>query len=228
MILKIAQVQDFSRGIPVFRVPVRIGIVAPAGRTTRTVWVQGKEETFELPAGAKPLFVRFDEGNVLIKELAFPKEREELFYGLGNDDVIGRIWAAGELTRLKSDPTVIERLNASAVEALAATGDKRAAAVLRKAALDANSSVRAAAVRALGGLEDRSLSDFFKDRFRKEASDLVKAEAVRALGLTADAADASFLEEAASCPAHRDMVGREAEAVLKRLRERKGTDRGLT
>jgi hypothetical protein len=40
---------------------------------------------------------------------------------------------------------------------------------------------------------------FFKDRFRKEASDLVKAEAVRALGLIAE----------------------EAEAVLKRIRKRK-------
>ena len=62
---------------------------------------------------------------------------------------------------------------------------------------------------------------FFKDRFRKEASDLVKAEAVRALGLIAEEADASFLEETASVPSHRDMVGREAEAVLKRMRERK-------
>jgi aminopeptidase N len=233
VILKVAQVQDFSRGIPVFRVPVRIGIVTPEGRTTRTVWICGKEETFEFPAGAKPLLVRFDEGDVLIKELVFPKDREELFYGLRNDDVIGRMWAAGELARLRADPAAIECLSASAVgdpfwavrksavEALAATGDKRAPAVLKKAALDANSSVRAAALRALGGLKDRAFSGFFKDRFRKEVSDLVKAEAVRALGIMADPADASFLEEAASVPSYRDMVGGEAGAALKQIRERK-------
>ena len=45
--------------------------------------------------------------------------------------------------------------------------------------------------------------------------------AVRALGIMADPADASFLEEAASVPSHRDMVGREAGAALKQIRERK-------
>ena len=82
-------------------------------------------------------------------------------------------------------------------------------------------SVRAAALRALGGFEDRSFLGFFKDRFRKEASDLVKVEAVRALGLIAEEADASLFKETASVPSHRDMVGREAEAALKQIRERK-------
>ena len=227
--LKVAQVQDFSRGIPVFTVPLAIGIVTPEGRETKKVWVRGKEETFEFPAGTKPLLVRFDEGNVLLKEFSFPKDREELFYQLRNDDVIGRMWAAGELARLKDDSVTIERLIASALddpfwavrqsaaEALAATGNRRVPAVLKKTCLDTNSSVRTAGLKALGDLKDRDLIGFFKDRFRKDASDLARAEALRAMGKTGDPAVAPFLKEAASVPSHRDMVRRAAEDAMKQI-----------
>jgi len=227
--LKVAQVQDFAKGVPVFRVPVAVKIVTAKGKDTKKVWIREREETFEFPAETKPLIVRFDEGNTLIKEVSFPKDREEIFYGLMNDDVIGRMWAAGELARLRADSAAIERLSASvvgdpfwavrksAVEALAATGDRRAPAVLRKAALDANSSVRTAGLKALGDLKDRDLIGFFKDRFKKDASDLARAEALRAMGKTGDPAVVPFLKEAASVPSHRDMVRRAAEDAIKQV-----------
>jgi hypothetical protein len=105
----------------------------------------------------------------------------------------------------------------SAAEALAATGDRRAPAVLRKAAIDANSSVRTAGLKALGDLKDRDLVGFFKDRFRKDASDLARAEALRAMGKTGDPAVGPFLKEAASVPSHRDMVRRAAEDAIKQV-----------
>jgi aminopeptidase N len=78
--LKVAQVQDYSRGIPAFRVPVEVGIATAKGKTTSTVWVCEKEQSFEFPSETRPLMVGFDEGNVLIKELNFPKGIEELLY----------------------------------------------------------------------------------------------------------------------------------------------------
>ena len=73
--LKVAQVQDFSKGVPVFRVPVSIKLVTAGKTEIRKVWIEEREETFEFPVAAKPLLVRFDEDNVLIKESTFPKER---------------------------------------------------------------------------------------------------------------------------------------------------------
>ena len=102
--LTVSQVQDFARGIPVFRVPVAVAVVTPGGKTTHNLWVRQKDEVFELATDAKPLLVRFDEGNVLVKEVTFPKEADELVYQLRHDDVIGRMDAAAALGQLKDDP----------------------------------------------------------------------------------------------------------------------------
>jgi len=231
VILKVAQTQDFSRGIPVFRVPVTVAIVAPGGRRTSTVWVRGKEEVFELPADAKPLLVRFDPGNVLLKEINFPKDRDELLYQLRSDDVIGRMGAAAELLRFKDDPTVIGALAASAqgdpfwavrrsaIEALGRITDKQVPAILRKTSLDVHSSVRAASLVALGDLKDRSLVEFFKERFTKDWSDLVRAEALRALGKSGDPTVVPFLEKAATISSYRNMFNSAATQALKTVRK---------
>ena len=65
VVLKVAQVQDFARGIPVFRVPVSVAIVNAGGRSTSQVWIREREETFEFPSETRPLLVRFDPENVL-------------------------------------------------------------------------------------------------------------------------------------------------------------------
>ena len=227
--VKVTQVQDFARGIPVFRVPVTIVIVTPKGKTARTVWIRGKEETIEFAAETKPLLVRFDEGNILLKEISFPKELDELLYQLRNDDVIGRMAAAVDLLRFKDDPRTFEGLAASAqsdafwavrrsaIEALGKLGDPRVAAVLKKTSLEAHSSVRTASLAALGDSKDRNLIEFFKERFAKDESYLVKAEALRALGKTGDPSVIPFLEKSASVPSYRDMVRSAATQALKQV-----------
>ena len=227
--LTVAQVQDFSRGIPVFRVPVAIKIVTAKGAATTSVWIKEKAETFEFPAETKPLLVRFDEGNVLIKEVTFAKDRDELLYQLCKDDVIGRIAAAGEIVRYKDEPAVAAALAASAqadpfwavrraaLEALAKLGGKELPAILKLACKDANSSVRSAAVLALGDLKDRSQAGFYEELFAKDASVRVRAEAVRALGKTGDKAAVPFLKKAAETPSRQNMIKRAAEAALKGL-----------
>ncbi len=164
--LNVAQVQDFSRGVPVFRVPVSIKLVAPGKTDIRKIWIEKREETFEFPLEEKPLLVRFDEDNVLIKEITFPKERDELLYQLGHDDVIGRMDAAAALLAFKDDPRTAAALTRSlqtdpfwavrksALEALAQLGVKRGAPVFKKAGQDPDPQVRAAALVALGSLKD--------------------------------------------------------------------------
>jgi aminopeptidase N len=227
----VAQVQDVARGIPIFRVPVAIAVITPNGKTTTTVWIRKQQEVFELPAESSPLLVRFDEGNVLIKEVRFPKPLDELLYQLRADDVIGRMEASANLVQFSGDPRAFDALAASAqsdpfwavrrsaIEALGKLTDSRMTAVFRKTCLDAHSSVRTAALAALGDLKDRSLAEFFKDRFAKDQSDLVKAEALRALGKTADESVIPFLEQSASIASHRDMVKRAATQAVAQLRK---------
>jgi len=225
--LSVAQVQEFSRGVPVFRVPVAVKVVTPKKTDLRTIWIEKREETFDLPSEEKPLLVRFDADDVLIKEMTFPKERDELFYQLRHDDVIGRMEAAAALLAFKDDPRTPEALAASlqsdpfwavrksAIEALAQFGAKSEVAVLKKACRDPHSQVRAAALTALGNLKDRALVELYKDLFRKEASARVKAEALAAIGKTGDPSAAPFLKQAAAVPSYRDMVRRAAESALK-------------
>jgi len=227
--LKVAQVQDFSKGVPVFRVPVSIKLVIAGKTDIRKVWIKEREETFEFPVEAKPLLVRFDEDNVLIKEVTFPKERDELLYQLKNDDVIGRMDAAAGLLAFKDDPRIVAGLTAgvqtdpfwavrkSALEALAQLKDKSGPAVFKKACGDPDSQVRAAALVALGDLKDRSLIEFHKGLFQKDASYRVQAEALTAIGKAGDPSAVPFLKQAASVPSYRDMIRRAAEGALKQL-----------
>jgi aminopeptidase N len=228
--MRVAQVQDFSKGIPVFRVPVTVAVVTPEGKTSTTVWVRGREETFEFPAASRPLLVRFDEGNVLIKEVTFPKPVEELVYQLRYDDVIGRMAAAADLVRFKDDPRVFDALAQSAlgdpfwavrratVDAIGKIPGAQSRAALTRGSADANSSVRAAAVAALGDVKDAGLVDFFRERFERDASDLVRTEAVRAIGKTGSGAAIPILERASAVPSHRHMVQKAAAEALAQLR----------
>ncbi len=101
--LNINQVQDLSIGTPIYKLPVKIGITTSEGKKIKEIWITQKEETFYLPTGNKPLLVRFDEGNWLLKEWTFTKTKEELEYQSKNDDTIGRKWALKELSKTK-DP----------------------------------------------------------------------------------------------------------------------------
>ncbi|MCX6569117.1 MAG: HEAT repeat domain-containing protein, partial [Candidatus Aminicenantes bacterium] len=227
--LKVAQVQDLSKGVPVFRVPVSIKLVAPGKTEIRKVWIKQREETFEFPLEAKPLLVRFDEDNVLIKEITFPKERDELLFQLKNDDVIGRMDAAAGLLAFKDDPRTAAGLVASvqadpfwavrksSLEALARLKPGSSPALFKKACQDPDPQVRAAALVALGDLKDPKLIDFYKGLFQKDVSYRVQAEALAAIGKAGDPSAIPFLRQAAAVPSYRDMVRRAAEAALKQL-----------
>jgi hypothetical protein len=213
----------------VFRVPVSIKLVTPGKTEIRKVWIDEREETFEFALEAKPLLVRFDEDNVLIKEISFPKERDELLYQLKHDDVIGRMDAAAGLLAFAADPQVAAGLVASvqsdpfwavrkgSLEALAKLKAKNGPAVFKKAVRDPDPQVRAAALVALGDLKDRELIDFYKGVFQKDVSYRVQAEALSAIGKAGDPSAVPFLKNAAAVPSYRDMFRRAAEAALKQL-----------
>ena len=89
VVLHVTQTQQISDRLPVFQTPVVIAITTPSGKHSYRVWIRKQEEHFEFQCAEKPLLVRFDEGNHLLKEMTFPKEVGELEFQLQKDDVIG-------------------------------------------------------------------------------------------------------------------------------------------
>ncbi len=225
--LLVKQVQDFSRGIPVFRLPVSVKFFTSGGNEIHKIWIEKKEQIFEFPLAEKPWLVKFDQDNVLIKEIYYPKERAELLFQLRHDDVIGRMEAAAALSSFKNDRSVIEALidrlrndpfwavRQRALESLAEIEAAGRTDIFQKACSDPDSRVRAAAVLALGNLKDRKNLAFFKKIFQNDPSDRVKAEALIAIGKTGDPSAKTFLRQAALIPSHRDMIRKAAQDALK-------------
>jgi aminopeptidase N len=227
--LKVSQVQDLSKNIPVYKIPVNIGIKTRKNKTTHKVWISKKEQTFDFEVKDKPLLVRFDEGNHLLKEWTFKKDLNELIYQLKNDDVIGRIWAGSELVSHKMESPARKVLINSAVydpfwavrrnsiRALAKNNTTISNSFLRKICQDPNSRVRETAFGILGDKKDPKLIGFFKKQFKQDNSYLVQAEILRAIGKCGSKEASFFLEKALNIPSPRNVINKAATRGLKEL-----------
>ncbi len=227
--LQVAQVQRRDHGVPLYRTPVRIGIVTSAGKRVEEVWLTGERDTFVFQSTEKPLLVRFDEGNWLLKGCTYEKSKEELLFQARSDDVIGREWAVRELGDFASDPVVAGALasltsddpfwavRVAAVETVEASGGPGIVEPFKGAALDVDSRVRRAAIRALGDKGGPDLVPFFQDRFSQDDSYLVQAEALRAVGRSGDRRHLPFLRETLETPSHQDVIRQAAEWAIEEL-----------
>jgi len=227
--LTVDQVQDTTGGVPVFRTPVAIKIVMAEGAVVEQVWLDEPHETFTFSLPGKPLLVRFDEGNHLLKEWTFAKAGDELLYQLAHDDALGRGWAAAHLAALADEPDVEAALKQRAVhdpfwyvrraalEPLGARKDPALVEFLKARSLDAHAQVRAAALRALGDYEAASLADFLKERFEQDDSYVARAEALRSLGKCGDEAVVPFLEAASATASPRNVVRAAALWALEQV-----------
>jgi aminopeptidase N len=232
--LDIAQVQDRAHGVPIYRMPVQIGIVTESGTRVETIWLESQHDSFVFPSTDEPLLVRFDEGNWLLKEWTFEKSVEELIYQARQDDVIGREWAVRELGKFGDHPSVPGQLaetlredpfwavRVAAVETLASLKGPESETEIRAATSDERSEVRRAAIRALGGAEDATLVPFFRERFLSDNSYLVQAEALRAIGRSGDEDQIDFLRQASRVDSPRDVIRAAAESAIEEIEELEG------
>jgi len=229
--LKVVQTQETSEYIPIHKTPVLIGITTEGKKYSKKVWIKEKEEEFTFAVDGKPLLVRFDEGNYLLKEWTFNKNLNELIYQLENDDAIGRMWAAGELLQFTDEQGAIDALKEAAEsdkfwvvrrDAVATLGEMKREEFkefFKTTCLDDNSKVRTASLKALGDFEDSELVPFFKERFEKDDSYVAQAEALRSLGKCADESEIPFLEKAARMESPRNIIKRTAEGIIKNLKK---------
>ncbi len=227
--LRIAQTQDTSCRVPVFRTPVVIAVVTAEGKKAERVWLEEKVEECEIACDQEPLMVRFDEGNFLLKEWTFEKTTRELIYQLEHDDVIGRMWAASELGKIKKDAPAAAALLQSArkdpfwsvrraaIEGLGTPENEEHTSILKQKCFDHDSRVRAAALQTLGDSRQVELAAFFAECFEKDNSYVAQAEALKAIGKSGDSSSRGFLESAARMTSHRNILKRAAEQALKQI-----------
>ena len=129
LVVTARQIQDRELGTPLYRLPVKIGITTKAGKTVETIWLEKDQQSFAFDVADEPLMVKFDEGDVLLKEWTFNKSTDELLYQLQHDQAIGRLWAIGELQKRMDDPAARSALvEASDNDSFWAVREKAAAA----------------------------------------------------------------------------------------------------
>ena len=160
--MTVKQTQDTSMGVPVFHLPIKVGITTRAGKKVESAWLTKESHTFEFNVAEQPLMVHFDEGDVLLKEWTLKKPLSELLYQMENDGVMGRIWAAGALQDHLDDAVVQSALITAAIH-------------------DDFWAVRQKAVQVLGVVQDEAIVDLLKARVIQDGDRRVRNAAQSAL-----------------------------------------------
>jgi aminopeptidase N len=194
--------QEADKDAPCFRLPVEIEIVtAEAGEVIETerraryrVVVEKAEQDFYFPCESKPRLVVFDKGHRIFKLMRFPKSAQELIYQLTHeDDVLGRVRAARELSAFKGEETVQALRGALtgedfwAVRMSAALslgeigGDGARAALIAAYRAERQARVRRGCLVALGHFKDDAAVDCLREALDRDESYFVAVAAARAL-----------------------------------------------
>ena len=230
--LKVTQTQSTQQSTPVFRMPVDVEFTTAAGTEVRRIGVSEKEHTFYLPLPEKPLSVRFDPQNWVLKKLEFDRPKELLLHQLKNaPDALGRIEALQGLGKL-GDAEAIRALTESLLrdpfwgvqaEAAKALGSVRAQAALEGLLLGMDlphPKARKAVVQALGEFRDEPAAAALSSvAERVDASYFVEAEAGRALGKTRSASAFETLERVMGKTSYNEVVRSAALDGLAELGE---------
>lgn len=227
--LRVKQVQDFSIGVPVYKMKVLIGITTGSGEFEEEIWLRKKDESFEFELEEEPLLVRFDQGNYLLKEWEFRKPLAELIYQSRHDDAIGRLWAVRQIARFEDHPQAIETLKLiaggdsfwavrrEAIQVLAKLEFAGKESLYHDLLADASFQVRSAVVQAIGANWAAKNVSTFTQVYEQDQSLRVKAAALTAMGKTGDSSLISLLEEASKIESHRNVIARAAKGALDQL-----------
>lgn len=126
--LRVRQVQRTGGRYPVYDMPVDVEIDAGGEKAVHRVRVNQKDQTFVLPAAARPDMLIFDKGGWLLAKVTYEKDQDDWAYQLRHGDALERLQAARELNVF---------------------GERVLAGLATAAAGDANAKVRVEAARGL-------------------------------------------------------------------------------
>jgi aminopeptidase N len=200
--LSVKQVQEHEDQTPIFRFPVEIEIVTAETdeiieterRAAYRVVVEKAEQDFYFPCDSKPRLVIFDKHNRIIKLMRFLKSEQELIYQLvHDDDVMGRVRAARELSVFRGESVVnalravllgedFDGVRMAAAISLGEIGGESAREALAEAyRVSKDTRVRRGCVWAMGNFKDEAAADFLREALDRDESYFIGVAAVRAL-----------------------------------------------
>jgi aminopeptidase N len=227
--LIIVQTQDKWEKVPIYKIPVNIGLYSDHEKKIEKVWLDEKTEVFEFKLDTNPLMVRFDDGNYLLKEWTFRKSEEELIYQARNDDLTGRLWAVNELYEYRESQKTLGlwseiavndafwAVREAAVKQLGTLNNGRLRSIFQRALNDTSSKVRVAALVALASSGEKDMMALCRKKFETDESYLVMAEALKLIGMYGDETQLAFLQEARKIKSARDVVSRAAGQAIEMI-----------
>src|SRR5438093_900746 len=223
----------------VFRMPVTIRVGTAGGDVVRRAELAAREQTIEIPGLASaPTMVVFDDGNTILKELAFDQPTPWLATQLKRDpDLWNRQWAIDQLGQRPADAAAVAalaeaatgadyfRTRAGAVEALGAVPAANTAAPLAAALRDTSAQVRRASVAALGQLGGARAAELARATFQTDPSYEVRAAALTALVRADSTARDSAVAWGLATPSYQDVIQEAAYRIIAQTRDTAATPR---
>lgn len=204
----------------VFHLPVTIRIGTKAGDITTTVPLDSREQHIHVTGvRSAPTMVIFDDGNRILKQLAFDQPTTWLATQLAQDpDLWNRSWVLNQLAERKNDPEALSALlwgatNADyfltrmqAVGILGQFTGPGVSAALLQALTDSSAQVRAAAADALGSFPTAEVRAAVRASWERDVSDNVRGAALRALARLDPEGSGPLVRTALSTPSYQDAI----------------------
>ena len=231
--IKVQQRQKVDEVTHVFRAPVRLAFGLPGSRTVVhevEVGTRGADDGFSFALAARPRWVRFDEGNRVLKTLDFERPDELLVAQLEQDEMTGRVEAALQLGR-RGSPVAVAALGRALVkdgfwfsQAAAARGLGRAQGEVARDTLlgglqHPRSRVRTAVASALGSFYgDDQVASALTRALERDSSYAVAGTAAASLGSIGARGSIAALRKALDRPSHRGVIEQGALRGLAGLR----------
>jgi aminopeptidase N len=214
----VKQAQKTADGTPLFDMPVQLDLYGPSGQHKQVaVRVRKADETFTVPVDFAPQWIDYDAQDHIFKTLAMDEPVDALIArGERDPATMGRLWAAGELGKVKGETTAAVQalsqmlehdafygVRVASAQSLATLGGDTAKTALLQALHQPNSKVRTAAVEGLSQFsKDQQVYAALVKTLQTDDSYAAAAAAARALGelATAPALDV-LVAEVATKPA---------------------------
>ena len=235
--LFVRQVQEDSLGLvpKVFQMPVEVEIFGKNRNLSKTIFLKTRNDTFKFSFDSRPLNIRFDKENYLLKEMDFFKTEDEWIFQLLNDkNVAARLNAIVQLETETIDTLqTVEALEhcllydpfwavREEVAYLLIDNNREATKdILKQACNDASASVRAAAVNALGNFYENKYNPLFRQIAKSDSSYKVIAAALYGLSHVEDEFSFDFLSEYIDVESDREVVASAAFQSIYYLKDKR-------
>ncbi|HEX4446760.1 MAG TPA: M1 family aminopeptidase, partial [Polyangiaceae bacterium] len=232
--IAVKQVQPTTDGVPAaFELTLELDLVDAAGvAVRRQVRVAERQQSFALPAPARPAFVVIDPETRIVGELRAKVPNDMLRAQLAKAATgRGRWLAAQALARADDSPTIdaLARslgdekefwgVRAECASALARIRGRGAFEALKGARGVVHPKVRRAVMEALGHFRSTEAMELLKPHALRDESYLVEAEAARALGRTRQPSALDVLVDLLERPSWFDVIRAGAIDGLAALRD---------